>query len=84
MENTKNGYSKEMLPYLEQRHLCMTELPSLIFRIIALDASDGLEPEYIKERCNYVRYLVDEALKSTEGFYYKMSGNEKKDNHPEK
>ena len=66
-------HSKELIAALEQNMLCKAELPSLIFRIVALEAPVGADCEYVKEKCEYIRQLVDEILRSTEDLYSKIS-----------
>ena len=69
----ENCHSKELNMVLEQNILCKAELPSLIFRIVALEAPVGSNCEYVQEKCEYIKQLVDEVLKSVEDLYSKIS-----------
>jgi len=54
----------------EQNRLYCTELPSLIFRIIALEAEiRGKDGEHVKQRIMYIRNMVNNLLDHAEQFF---------------
>lgn len=59
----------------EQHLLYITELPSMIFRIMALESQYSVNREHIKQRAEYIKKMVNKLADLAVEFYCTEQGD---------